>query len=185
MKKTLLIFLQFYSISAFAQESGFTLTKEGFTDYIVTECDGKTQSEIYRKTLNWISLTYNTPSEVVKSTIENEYIRIEGSSKNMIALNSFGKDYCSATYQIEISFKDGKYKFDIIELKYFNKEGLSEPTWKEFNLNKASIYFDKRGQISNVFKYLPDTLPQYLNNLNSSLKNFVMSDNIPSKREGW
>ena len=185
MKKTLLIFFQFYIFLAFAQESEFTLSKDGLTDYIVTECKGKTQSEIYRKTLNWISVIYNTPSAVLKGNIENEYIRIEGSSKDMFALNFFGKDFCSATYQIEISFKDGKYKFDIIELKYFNEEAFPGPTWKEFNLNNASIYYSKRGRISNVFKYLPDTLPQYLNNLNSSLKNFVMSDNIPSKREGW
>ena len=185
MKKTLLIFFLFYTCFLFAQESEFTLSKEGLTDYIVTECTGKTQSEIYKKTLNWISFTYNTPSEVLKASIENEYVRIEGSSNNMIVLNSFGKVYCSAKYQIEISFKDGKYKFDITELKYFNKETLSEPTWKEFNLNKANIYYSRRGQISSIFKYLPDTLPKYLNELNVSLKKFVMSDNIPSKREGW
>ncbi len=185
MKKTLLLFFQFYTFFAFAQESEFTLSKEGLTDYIVTECNGKAQSEIYRKTLDWISVTYNTPSKVLKGNIENEYLRIEGSSKDLMVLNFFGKDHCNATYQIEISFKDGKYKFDIIEIKYFNEQGFSDPSWKEFKVNKASIYYDKRGQISNVFKYLPDTLPQYLNNLNSSLKNFVMSNNIPSKRKDW
>lgn len=37
------------STIGYCQEAEFKFTKDGFTDYVVTQCEGKTQSEIYKK----------------------------------------------------------------------------------------------------------------------------------------
>ena len=102
MKKYILLFFLFSTIIGFAQETEFKFSKKGFTDFVVVECENKTQSELYKKTLDWVAVNYNTPSDVIKGQIENDYIRIEGFSKDLVANGT--------RYQIEISFKDGKYK---------------------------------------------------------------------------
>ena len=111
MKKIILLLsLLSSSTIIYSQETEFKFVKEGFTDFVITQCEGKTQSELYKKALDWVSVTFKNPKEVIKAQIENDYIRIEGSSKNLVCFNAMGKSCNTAKYNIEISFKDGKYK---------------------------------------------------------------------------
>ena len=95
MKKIIYFLLATISISnlSFGQETEFKFTKEGFTDFVVTQCEGKTQAELYKKALDWVSVTYKNPKEVIKAQIENDYIRIEGSSNSLVCLNILGKKF--------------------------------------------------------------------------------------------
>lgn len=78
MKTITLIFALFISLLSNGQEK-FTYNENGLTpEYLVDEADGKTQQEIYTKSLNWVKETYKNPDEVIKTTIENEKIRFEG-----------------------------------------------------------------------------------------------------------
>jgi hypothetical protein len=78
MKKILLVLLMLAGFYSNAQETEFKFAKEGFTDYVVGTVEGKTAQELYKKTLDWVSVTYKNPKEVIKAQIENDYIRIEG-----------------------------------------------------------------------------------------------------------
>lgn len=174
--KKIMIFIFFLSANAgFTQETEFKFTKDGFTDFVVVQCENKTQAELYKKTLDWIAVNYNTPSAVIKGQIENDYIRIEGSVKDLIT--------SSSKYQIEISFKDGKYKFDVIEFLYWSE--FPEPKYKEFNMSDTKKHYNKQGQIKHSFKLESERLPKYFNTLNSSLKDFLLSEQIPSKKKEW
>ena len=108
--------LVFFNLSIYGQESEFKFTKDGLTDFVVTPVNGKMQNELYKKTLDWISLTFKEPGEVIKANIENEYIRIEGFSKELICYSYMGKRCGATKYEIEISFKDGKYTFDVLSI---------------------------------------------------------------------
>ena len=145
MKKIIYFLLATISISnlSFSQETEFKFDKEGFTDFVVTQCEGKTQVELYKKALDWVSVTYKNPKEVIKAQIENDYIRIEGSSNSLICLNILGKKYNNATYQIEISFKDGKYKFDVTSVNLLGTN--SEPKMELQNMNE---YYKSNGEIN-------------------------------------
>ena len=58
MKKLLFILL-FISALANAQETEFTFNNErGMTDFVVTNVEGKTAPEIYKKAIEWIKITY-------------------------------------------------------------------------------------------------------------------------------
>jgi hypothetical protein len=188
MKKIIYFLLATISISnlSFSQETEFKFDKEGFTDFVVTQCEGKTQAELYKKALDWVSVTYKNPKEVIKAQIENDYIRIEGSSNSLICLNILGKKYNNATYQIDISFKDGKYKFDVIEIRQYTEASqYSSGGWSEVGLATTEPYYNKKGEIRGVFKYFPEFLPTYFNKLNLELKDFLLSDKIPSKKSEW
>ena len=54
MKNSILLFLLSISITSYSQDTTFTFTKKGFTDYVVTKIDGKSPSDLYKKTLDWI-----------------------------------------------------------------------------------------------------------------------------------
>lgn len=181
MKKTIFFLIVTISSFSFSQETEFKFDKENFTDYIVTQCEGKSQAELYKKALDWVSVTYKNPKEVVKAQIENDYIRIEGASKDLVCFNILGSKSCNTSkYTIEISFKDGRYKFDILG----NIQYLYEDGWAEISLDKTSVYYNKKGEIRSNYKYFPE-IATYFNNLNLELKEFLISDKIPSKKSDW
>ena len=179
MKKILIILLVTVSYFSNAQESEFTFTHEkGMTDYIVTPVEGKTASETYKKTIEWIKLTYKNPEKVVLSTIDNEFIRFEGTSEKLYSYGGMGQMYVPTKYQIEISIKDGKYKFDLVGI-----QELVSGNWREiivFNskmskedLEKAYV-FKKDGTLRSSFKFANE-VPTYFNELNTSLSESITS----------
>jgi len=183
MKKIIsfLITIIIISTKSFGQEKEFVFTKEAFTDFVVTECEGKTQAELYKKALDWVYITYKNPKEVIKAHILNEYIRIEGASTDLVCFNILGNKSCNTSkYIIEISFKDGKYKFDILG----NVQYLYEGGWAEVRLDKTNLYYNNKGDIKSNYKYFPE-IANYFNNLNLVLKDFLMSDKIPSEKNHW
>lgn len=170
----------FIGFFGFAQETEFKFTKDGFTDYVVTEVAGKTQQELFKKAIDWVSVTYKNPKEVIKAQIDNDYVKITGYSDNLLLFNMIGKKYYSADYTIEISFKDGKYKFDVISVNLLGTN--SNPKMELENMNE---YYKSNGNIKSNYKYFPETFPKFFNDLNKNLEAFLKSDTIPSKNDKW
>jgi hypothetical protein len=165
--------------------TAFELSKDGFTDFIVTSVPNKSQSELFKKALDWVALTYKDPKEVIKAQIDNDYIRIEGVSLGMVVVNALGRQAHDGRYQIEISFKDGKYKFDVIKMEaYYSPSQYYAGGWSDVDLGNVSGFYNKKGELRGAFKYYPE-IPTYFNQLNQQLKDFVSSDAIPSKKSEW
>lgn len=183
MKKILIIAL-FLSIGTFAQEKVFVLSKDGLTDYVVQEIPNKTAAEMYSKTIEWITRTYNSPKDVIKADIKDDYIRFEGSEDRLACRNSLGMKYCGdAKYQIEVSFKDGKYKFDIISLTMVFP-GLNYKKEDVINEDK-SMYFKNDGTVRAMFKDYPVNIGNYFNSLNANLSDFISGKATESKKNDW
>ncbi|AWG20205.1 hypothetical protein FFWV33_01020 [Flavobacterium faecale] len=188
MKKVLMLFLLLITGLITAQETEFKFTKDGFTDYVVGTIPNKTANELYKKALDWVSVTYNNPKEVIKAQIENDYIRIEGSESNMLCIKTLGMMNCSnGRYQIEISFKDGKYKFDVIKLEQYLKPSQYSVIsgWTEVGIGLTNPYYKENGDLRSIYKLYPEAIETKFNNLNTSLNEFLKSDNIPSKKSEW
>ena len=201
MKKIILGLLIVMSFYSNAQETEFTFTAEkGMTDFIVTPVEGKTAPEIYKKVIEWIKVTYKNPDKVILSTIENEYVRFEGSSDKFYSINwgaeLGGVIFEDAKYQIEISIKNGKYKFDLISIERYRKPTIFTSTisieggWQDISesfsghTSKESlqIVFDKDGVLNSIFINYPQ-VPIYFNNLNKSLSESIVS--TVKKSDGW
>ncbi len=167
------------------QSTKFKFDKDGFTTFVVGKCDGKSQSELYKKTINWISTFYKNPKEVTKGSIENEYIRIEGANDCLIATNLLGIHCFTSKYQLEISFKNGKYKMAILDITYFVPSSQYViGGWHTEDLEKMSDYFKESGEIKSRYKYYLD-IPIYFNKINNDLNDFLISNVIPSKKNEW
>lgn len=192
--KKIVILLLFVSGSITAQETEFTfdITK-GMTDFVVTNVEGKTASEIYKKVIEWIKITYKNPDKVILSTIENEYVRIEGASDSFysIYIPLSGKSYQETKYQIEISIKEGKYKFDIVSMEnYLAPSQYSRGGWSDntlFNGHLDQEYLEKTiykkdGTLRSVWKNINE-VPLYFNELNKSL--FESITTSVKKNDEW
>jgi hypothetical protein len=168
MKSIILISLMTMSISGFSQDVSFKVTSESITDFLITPCENKTQIEIYKKTIEWISITFKNSKQVIQSQIENDMIRIEGFTE------SFNGGPSSAVYLIEISFKEGKYKFDPLEFTIIN--GVNK---FKFFPNFAT-YFKSDGSVKERLKDTVSGVEDTFNVLNLSLKEYIME-----KKSDW
>lgn len=193
MKKVLLLIVLLITGVINAQQTEFAFDNiKGMTDFVVTPIEGKTASEIYKKVLDWIKVTYKNPDKVILSTIENEYIRFEGTSETLYSVNitMLGKTYYNSKYQIEISVKDNKYKFDLIGMQnYYPKSQYSAGGWAEnviFNnitqKEGLSTFYKKDGNLKSMWKYLPE-VPSYFNELNRSMLQYI--DSAKKNSNDW
>jgi hypothetical protein len=182
---------------SFGQDSLFRLTKDGLNDFVITKCDNKSQIDLFKKTIEWISVTYKNPSSVIKSQIENNYIRIEGSAGHLVHFGNLGGKSHLTRYQLEISFKDGRYKFEILNIEIYETPIPSAGIrggWFDFSLTrmfngtekvlKSKSYLDDDGEVRPFYKECYK-IPDYFNYLNQNLKDFINSENIPSKSNDW
>lgn len=171
MKKLILLFALIWSAMSFGQ---FTIDKEnGLSDYVVTEVPEKPASEIYKKTKDWIQRIYKNPNYVTKGEIDGEYIRWEGVESDFFCQNKNNSFlfYChKLKYTIEISFKDGKYKFDVINIQLYNPSPYIG--WYNVDL-KGSTYYKNNGEIRPTYKNLITDMPIFFNNMNESLKKYI------------
>lgn len=193
MKKITVLLLLFGGLIN-AQESKFTFdNKKGLTDFIVVPVESATASALYKKSVDWIKVTYSDPSKAILSTIENEYIRFMAlgdyicfDESNPKAVNL---DCYNVKYEIEISFKDGKYKFDIISLQRFETPSqYITGGWKnvlvfttgitEEELSK--ILFKKDGTLKKQYITISKSA-DYFNSVNESLLKYITSSNKEKK----
>lgn len=177
MKLKALLLMAFLTTSAFAQDTEFKFSKEGLTDFIVTTYDSPAK-DLYNRTLAWVKEN-NKATDAIKSSVENEKIVFQGNKENFLCSKAGGTTLCSnANYTIEITFKDGKYKFTVTEIVLKDANGkVVRP-----NLDDFSEYYDKEG---NVKKYLSDAPAAYESLFNGLNKSLVTYMDKKKKAENW
>ena len=178
MKKIFLLLI-LCSLTVFSQDKEFKFSKDGITDFIVVEVPGKSTNELYNQTLLWINKFYKNPEKVVLAKVEGDYIRFEGFSNSLLCFNALGKTFYDSTYQIEVSFQDGKYKFDLIEVNLLGTK--SDP---HMSLTDMSEYYKKSGDIKGTYKYFPEIFPKFFNDINQSLFDYLRGESL-KKSKDW
>lgn len=165
--------------------SAFELTPKGFTDFVVTDIAGKTKADLYKRTLDWIEVKVKNSEPKIKSQTPNETIVFEGKDK-IVSLNGAMKLTYDSRYQIAVTFKDGKYKFDLLKLEYITaKTSTGGGGWRDFDLNDVSTYYTLQGELRPPNKFYPE-IATYFNNLNADLKTFIESGaTVPTKSNDW
>lgn len=165
-----------------SQETEFKFEPSGLTDFVVTPCEGKSQADLYKKGLDWVAVTYKNPKEVLKAQIENDFIRIEGSSDNLLCIQAMGKTCFLSKYIVEIYFKDGKYKFDVLSMESFSPQ----QGWNEFPIDVRSgdLYFNSKGELKGIYRYNGE-VADYFNSLNSNLLKYIQGTNSDANKGDW
>ena len=143
--------LSFLSIILFSQDQRFTLSEEKPVfppQFIVLKMDSLSIEDGYKRTLEWINMNYNTPSEVIKSQIENKYIRIQGISKNGFTFVNMGMTfYKDIRYTIEFKFKENKVRYDVLDYDVWNDgTQYTSAGWSPYPIKYSKLY-KKNGKI--------------------------------------
>ena len=177
MKKTILLLMLSISINIFAQDLPKLELKQTGIESIVVDVEGKTASELYNQALNWVQETYKNPDEVLKAKIENQKIRINGFSENSWYIKSLGmKQYSDLSYSIEISFKDGKYKFEYAITK-LSKDG------QKFGYSYP-YFFKKDGSTRKFYKESVPAINNEMNDLSQSFYDYEVGK-TDKKEDDW
>ena len=164
--------------SSHAQEiPQLKLTPTGVAPIIV-QADSLKANQLYAKALNWVQDTYKNPDKVLKSKIENESIRIDGYAQDAWFYKTFvGTMFYNIDYTIEISFKDGKYKFEYRIGQFYANGGQKA-------LFDYSTFYKKDGTIRSVYSDAPASLEASMNALSQSFYNYV-TGKTSAKNNDW
>lgn len=191
MKKTQILALLltlFLVINASGQES-FTYGQEGISPkYLVVKVDNLSQNELFTKTVEWVKKNYRNPDEVIKMTIENKVIRLEGFATDLICIKSLGVNVCyNAFYTLEITFKESRYKITPVEVAYTvppNEYAAGRTVY--LDLASSSPFYKKNGKLlSRSYKQIPNDLATLFNELNTSIFSYLSSKNDGHNDEDW
>jgi len=177
MKLKIIVLIAFISTPTFAQDAEFKFSKEGLTDFIVTSYESPAK-DLFRRSLAWLKENVKS-AEAIKTVVENEIVVFQNVKENFLCSKAGGTTVCSsATYTVELSFKEGKYKMAVTEIVLKDVNGkIVRP-----NLDNFSEYYDKDG---NVKKYLSDAPAAYeglFNGINKSLMTYM---DKKKKDENW
>ena len=170
MRNFYFLIIIFFGNLVYAQETEFKFTKDGFLP-VVTVVEGSSANDLYDKTIEWIKKYYSNPSEVLKSEVVNEYIRIKGSRNNFYYLKSLmGKEYYDVLYSITFEFKEGKYKFEFVTEKlFFNGKPL---------ISDEKKIFKKDGTVKPAFKEAYDSFIESVKDIYNSHYNYISGKSI-------
>lgn len=178
MKLKMILLMSFFVTSIFAQETEFKFSKEGLTDFVVVTYDGSAK-DTYNRALAWVKENSKKGYKVISST-ENEKMTIEGGKENFLCSKAGGTTVCTyAIFTIELSFKDGKYKFEALGL---SEKPNNSTAVTAHNLNDFSEYYDKDGSLK---KYKDDVPAAYESLFNGLSKDLVIFMDKKKKAENW
>lgn len=135
--------------------SQVTLTQAGLRDnsntensFIVVQCPDKTAKDLYNNAIKYINKLYKNPDKVILGQIENEYLRFETYVAQISSFRYALINYnIRCKYSIELTFKEGKYKYEVISLEMEVTLGSNDPNPGKFlvssnGLTAFSVYKD-------------------------------------------
>ena len=163
--RKIIFFILFITATCFSQElPKLELTPEGVLPIIV-KIENKSANQLYKDALNWVQETYNNPESVLKANIENEKIRINGFGKNVWYYDKFSMNM---DYTIEISFKDGKYRFEFFVGQFYVNGGQK-------TLYDYTIFFkdDLNKKAKKVTEQAVPDIEKYMNLLSQLFYNYA------------
>ncbi|OEK06023.1 hypothetical protein A8C32_19545 [Flavivirga aquatica] len=152
MNRILTLSFLFLTCISFAQE--FEITPNGLKDksntdngFLVIKASDKKTDELYKNAIKYVNEKYKNPEKVIKGKTENEYLRFETYVGQLTKVNNSGvKLDISATYTTELRFKDGKVRYEIIELDMTADNGGRNVYWKG-SIWKGYPIFNKKDEL--------------------------------------
>lgn len=185
MKKLILFALIAFSSITYGQK--LNVTPNGLRDandneksFVVVNAEGKTAKQLYDNALKFINKNYKSPDDVIKGKTDGEYLKFITHVSNFLIVNNSGaKITIDADYTIELNFKDGKAKFEIIALDMYAQNGGYKVLFTGGVFDGYPIY-NKKGDLKR-----PDIkteIETYFNGQINSLSEFLLGK---SDKDNW
>lgn len=106
--------------------SGIVSSEDSTKTYVVVEMPGKTQEEIYELLSVRLNRMYKYPN-ATQSRIEGKSIQISGTAPMVVFIKKdLGREYFwDLKHTINIEFRDGRVKFDVLGFSITNPFGYN------------------------------------------------------------
>lgn len=177
MKKITLLLLLTISNFTFAQKISVTPTglkdaNDNEKSYVIIPAEGKTAKQLYDETIKFINKNYKSAEDVIKGKTDGEYLKFITYAPDFISIkNGWVKAPFNAKYTTELSFRDGKLKYEIIELEMYNEANYP------LNFTGSGITFfiyNKKGELKK--EDAKTSIEEYFNRQISTLSNFLQGN---------
>jgi hypothetical protein len=150
--------------------------------FVVINKESMAIEEGFKLVNEWINLTYNTPTIIIKSKIENDYIKIEVKKTNSPCFNLKMTTCYDSNYFITFAFKQDKIKFQVTRLQLNSpKTRSSSGGWSNYNPTYTLLH--KKSFIKKAIEKrisIADGLMTSINDLKNDLEKYI---NNPIKKE--
>jgi hypothetical protein len=185
MKKILMVaIILIASVSAYSQK--YVVTPTGLKDeanieksFVVITAEGKTAKQLFDNAVKYVNVTYKNPNVVIKGKIENEYLSFVTHSEFYVE-NGFAKAPFDMNYLTELTFKDGKVKYEITELVMKNSAGY-ELTFTGGGIN--FFLYNKSGDLKKP--KTKEYLESYFNGSIPRIKDYLENKGIVTKKDDF
>ena len=185
--KKLLLFTLIMSSSLLSSQK-LIVTPEGLKDslnldkgYVVINVEEKTAKDLYDGVIKYINLTYKNPKEVIKGSLVNEFVSFETHVANFpLTKNGFAKMNIATNYITTLSFKDGKVKYEISDIKMKAVDSQYEVLFSGGGFSGYPIY-NKSGDLKR--KETKEDLEKYFSTNIKSIFDFLSGKN--KLNDGW
>jgi len=167
--------------------------------FVVINADGKTAKELYDIAIKYINKNYKSTNDDIKGNIDGEYISFNTHIVNFVTvvINLMPLSY-DANHTIELNFKDGRVKYEVINLQ-MNYRQNKEPFL--YNGKNAKTTLDKNKEVSpflfigklftpgiytpNLSLKRPKAKAQIEDYFNSQIKSFADALNGKNNNDNW
>lgn len=187
MKNLFTLLVLITTTVVFAQEK-FDLNPESpnfSSNHVIINIDGLSVAEEFKIVDTWIKMTFDSPFEVIKCKVENEFIKISNTVDNLYFKNHlFSKNYYDVNYDILFCFKNNKVKFEIVKIKVHYPKTINSGGWEEISFNDND-HFKSNGEIKPDTKESFKAIENYFNNLVTNLKRHLENPNLITFQDNW
>jgi hypothetical protein len=146
---------------------------------VVITAEGKTAKQLFDNAVKYVNVTYKNPNVVIKGKIENEYLSFVTHSEFYVE-NGFAKAPFDMNYLTELTFKDGKVKYEITELVMKNSAGY-ELTFTGGGIN--FFLYNKSGDLKKP--KTKEYLESYFNGSIPRIKDYLENKGIVTKKDDF
>jgi len=171
MKNLLLCIALLLPALTYGQDK-FMLTEDGLIPkFLKSTLAPLPASMLYEKALTWIGENEKSYELAIVDRTQDDVIVITRIKRNAVNL---GESYFHAKYSVRISFENGHYKFEPVEiqLKVNSKYDMG---WKDFDITDGSEYF-KKGKPMRKYKSYTHNITDPFNELNMKLGSYLEED---------
>lgn len=152
--------------------SPFEMTQKGIEPVVVT-INNLNKNELYKKTLNWTNLFYQSQNEATITSVPDEKININAFAKNVRFGRIMGMDlFADMPYVFTVDFTDGEIRMTFTlggengDITDGNGEVIA-------NTSPSSI-FDKNGDVRKMSEIFKAEAERMMNDLSYSMIDYLL-----------
>lgn len=186
MKKLFVLFvILICTVSLNAQNKYFNLTphwlvsvSDSTKNYVVIIVDSTSAENLYKKTINYINMTYKNPESVIRGKSENEFLTF--ATHDEISVKFMAETTVDVDYFTTISYKNDKIKiiFSDIEMYYFNQGkkltysliGGGWSGWSVYKESDLSLWYPKKQNNIRIESYFNNKVDEIISGIKTDVK---------------